>query len=263
MTKNVYCYNPATKEFTGVEIADKCQIEENTWHKPGFSTYYKPPQVGTDQIAVFRQDAAAMWDDGEGIWEVKPDFRGNMYFSITNGEPLKIEEIGVVPDPLVHTVKPMPSPQHTYFEGEWIFDQAKQLTMMGRVKTLELRKVNLFFTSSINRMYGGTQQIEKDTWQTKLSIAHQILSGDKWDEISNIFLENAEINTVEERSAWARNVIAKNKYWVQVIGLAEKHRTQGRNILRNSNDLMLLKSQLTKCSVDAEAEIAALMVNKA
>jgi hypothetical protein len=59
----VYNYNPNNKVYTFEEEADPDPLIPERWLIPAYATTIKPPEVGENQIVIFREE--------EQEWEIK------------------------------------------------------------------------------------------------------------------------------------------------------------------------------------------------
>lgn len=83
-----YHYNPITREFSGVSLAQKNQKEKGKYLQPAFSLKGPPPEVMENECAIERN----------GAWAVVPNFVGVEYW-LEDGSKHTIKEIGdLVPE---------------------------------------------------------------------------------------------------------------------------------------------------------------------
>lgn len=107
----IYSYKPSTGEYISTGEAKESPREPGVFLIPANAVTAAPPIVGVDEVAV--------WNGEE--WEVKPDFRGRVYYDKTTKEKHEITEIGISPDVNWTDVEPIDS------EAEWNEDSWKVL----------------------------------------------------------------------------------------------------------------------------------------
>ena len=84
----IYHYDKQTRAYVGEDLADPNPLEEGEFLIPACATPIKPPEVETDQVAVFL--------DGGG-WTIKSDHRGKKYW-LSDGTLAVMNEIGPLPN---------------------------------------------------------------------------------------------------------------------------------------------------------------------
>ncbi|MBD3814249.1 MAG: hypothetical protein IE917_18890, partial [Betaproteobacteria bacterium] len=66
----LYAYDKDTGEYIGTIEADPSPLEKDKWLYPAYTTDQLPPTAGTNQAAVFQNNA----------WSLVPDWRGHTYW---------------------------------------------------------------------------------------------------------------------------------------------------------------------------------------
>jgi len=94
----IYNYSQATFEFIGQSEARPDPLEENKYLIPANSTEIEPPEISENQIAVFNPDT--------NNWDIKPDFRGKVFWNKQTKEKIVIFEIGTIPDESLTNIEP-------------------------------------------------------------------------------------------------------------------------------------------------------------
>ncbi|AIY42996.1 Phage tail fiber assembly protein [Collimonas arenae] len=117
MTKMIYNFSQSTGELLSTSQADISPLDhEVVYLIPAHATDSKPPQAGSQEIAVF----------AEGRWKLCPDWRGVALYHTVDGSPLDIPHIGDTPDGIQATALPRPSQDHVWNNGQWQFDLDRQ-----------------------------------------------------------------------------------------------------------------------------------------
>lgn len=79
----IYWVHPKTGEFQGAGTANEDPRVPGRFAVPADATDVAPPEVGTGQVALFKN----------GVWRVEPDHRGEIWWD-SEGQPVVIEAIG-------------------------------------------------------------------------------------------------------------------------------------------------------------------------
>ena len=118
----IYNYHPITKEFISESKADESPLEKGVYLIPGNATEIAPPQAGENEVACFEN----------GIWLVKPDFRGKIYYKKDTLEEILISEIGMIPDETLTDIKPELYDKWDNTLNAFVFDREKKLNKVVR-----------------------------------------------------------------------------------------------------------------------------------
>jgi hypothetical protein len=110
--KKVYNFSAITREYLSSSDANANPVTENSYLLPANSTFNAPPSVLLNEVAVF---------DETGDWAVMPDFRGETFYKIEDGESLVIDFIGDLPKAL--TKEPRPDEYHVFKDGNWVMTE--------------------------------------------------------------------------------------------------------------------------------------------
>ncbi|MFA5161136.1 MAG: tail fiber assembly protein [Elusimicrobiales bacterium] len=105
----IYNYSPRTGEFLFASTADASPLEPGKYLIPADATEQVPPPPGTQQVAVFK----------DGAWTLQPDLRGQKFYRKSDGIPVVMASIGVVP--YEFTTAPRPSESHSWDGASWKF----------------------------------------------------------------------------------------------------------------------------------------------
>ena len=103
----IYNYSLLTGEYIGPSQADESPLEPGVFLIPAGATTTVPPQVESQQIAVFIN----------GSWSVEPDFRGTIVYSLADLSPVIISQIGSLPEGVI-TEKPVKPVGNYTWNGE-------------------------------------------------------------------------------------------------------------------------------------------------
>ncbi|HDR9165893.1 TPA: hypothetical protein QDB28_006374 [Burkholderia vietnamiensis] len=107
----IYHYDRDSGEYLGDGIADPSPLEPGVWHMPAHSTRRRPPKVTAGKAAVFDVDGQQ--------WKVVMDQRGD-YYRTSDGERVRLHALNVAPEKAGLTVKPRPSSDHVWSDGDWV-----------------------------------------------------------------------------------------------------------------------------------------------
>jgi hypothetical protein len=96
---NIYHYHRNTHEYLGstearIDPLETVMQEREVYLIPANATVTPPPEVTTNQVAVWENEA----------WVVKEDHRGKTCYEKATAAPIVITEIGVIPDTLTELV---------------------------------------------------------------------------------------------------------------------------------------------------------------
>lgn len=84
------------------------------------ATSIVPPSVGENEIAKFEEGV------GGDSWVVLPDYRGETVYSVENGSPLLVVDVGEIP--FGYTLQ-KPELYQVYQDGEWVDDFAEMIAV--------------------------------------------------------------------------------------------------------------------------------------
>lgn len=110
MYQTIYNYHPQTGEFMDSGLADASPLEPGKFLVPAHATTTPPPEPGQNETVLFTNDH----------WVIQPDYRGKVFYSIKDGTPSTVSQIGPLPTQLTH--KPRPSPLHHWHVDDWKAD---------------------------------------------------------------------------------------------------------------------------------------------
>lgn len=127
----IYNYHPDTKEFLSENTADESPLEEGVYLLPANATFLKPPETGEYEIAVFENDS----------WNLKSDFRGQIFYLKTTKASVIITEIGVKPDMTMTNLAPAEFDKWDYQANNWFEDLKLVLNAEQAKVNLESKKV--------------------------------------------------------------------------------------------------------------------------
>jgi hypothetical protein len=116
----IYNYHPETREYLGSADADESPLEAGQFLIPAHATTVEPPSVDLDQAAVYVN----------GEWNVQPDHRRVDLYSVVDGAPVKVTDIGQLPSNT--TTLPRPSRDHVWSEAGWSVDAAARKARVQR-----------------------------------------------------------------------------------------------------------------------------------
>lgn len=108
----VYQAHPLTGEYLGCAHADPDPLKPGKWLIPAMAFTEAPPQPEKGLAVVHVPD-------GEQVWGLLPDFRGDVY-RVSDGRVVVWERFGPLPDDL--TAEPCPGPFHVWRDGKWQLD---------------------------------------------------------------------------------------------------------------------------------------------
>lgn len=109
MSKAIYNFHSDTCEYLSEGIADPSPLEDGVWLIPACATTVKPPPTAEHEVSIF---------DGVS-WSIRPDWRNVALYSVADGAPVVIDEIGKIPADVAATELPRPSDVHAWRGGRW------------------------------------------------------------------------------------------------------------------------------------------------
>lgn len=124
MTNTIFNYDAQTGEFINESTADESPLEPGVILVPAFATTTRPPETVAHEVAIFT----------DGQWLVKADWRGVHLFSVADGSPVSIDEIGKEPVDVGATDQAMPGETYSWNGDSWVIDQAKVASQLIKVK---------------------------------------------------------------------------------------------------------------------------------
>lgn len=114
---NYYSYDPETGEYRFTREATENPKTPGEYLLPAHATFETPPEL--------KEHEANVWNGS--AWEIVADFRGMTVYSIADGRPLTVGELG----PLPSTVTPCECPERLrgwlcWDGAAWVPDNAKR-----------------------------------------------------------------------------------------------------------------------------------------
>ncbi len=109
MNTTIYHFDPITCEYLGQSEADESPLEPGVLLLPAHVTRHAPPPTGERETAVFDAEANA--------WLVMPDYRAIDLYSVHDGSPVAVADLG--PQPPDTTDHPRPTPFHEWNGFLW------------------------------------------------------------------------------------------------------------------------------------------------
>lgn len=98
MLKTVYIFDTVYGEYLYPYDAQENPDVPGEFIMPVMSTDTPPPNAGAHQKACFIN----------GAWEIKPDYRGEVWYDASSREPVTIDFIGPLPSNLISGLPPLP-----------------------------------------------------------------------------------------------------------------------------------------------------------
>jgi hypothetical protein len=131
-TIDVYAYHPTTKEYIGMDVADKSPLEYDTYLLPANTTRIAPPKVKENEVAVF--------DKATQKWYIKPDFRGIQGFNKYTREPITLIDIGEKPEYFTEEEPPLTEEERDRIEKDIALKEYYELReqVLDRMVEIEL-----------------------------------------------------------------------------------------------------------------------------
>ncbi|TPQ33413.1 tail fiber assembly protein [Cupriavidus pinatubonensis] len=108
----IHQYDSETGQYIHSFLADPDPRNAERWIVPAFATAVPLPERGRLQWPFFR----------DGAWTLLPDYRGQVLYRVSNGEPAEIVKVGITPDEVDLTTSPRPSDLHRWSGTEWESD---------------------------------------------------------------------------------------------------------------------------------------------
>ncbi|MBK1683381.1 hypothetical protein [Rhodoferax fermentans] len=131
MKKTIYNFDQKTGELVFESQADESPLEPGVALIPAYATDIKPPKAGAHEAAVFV----------DAKWHKKPDWRGVVLFSTTDGSSVVLSELDKTPDGVGATEWPRPSASHIWKNGAWALDETKFSAQLAASKVDALTRV--------------------------------------------------------------------------------------------------------------------------
>ena len=111
----LYHYSLINSVFTHESTADRDQFDE-CWIIPTNTTTIKPGDPKDNFVNVF--------DENSKSWSLVEDFRGQIFYSKTDGSEVEIKEVGAVSDEL--TDKKYPGQFYNWDGADWVLNDAEK-----------------------------------------------------------------------------------------------------------------------------------------
>ena len=111
---HLYNYHPESHEYLGQITADASPLEEDVYLMPAATTTTPPP------ISTRQAGQGLRYDLQLDTWQIVPDYRGETWYSTTDGSACVIDTLGMPADSL--TPQPRPSVFYFWCDGAWHAD---------------------------------------------------------------------------------------------------------------------------------------------
>lgn len=108
----IHQFDSETGQYIHSFLAEPDPRNADRWIVPAFATDVPLPERCRLQWPFFR----------DGSWELLPDYRGQMLYRCSNGEPAEIVMAGITPDEAGLTTMPRPSDLHRWNGADWEMD---------------------------------------------------------------------------------------------------------------------------------------------
>jgi hypothetical protein len=138
----IYHYHPESGEYLGKGEATESPLDLGAYLIPAFATAEEPPKTENNKVAVFEK----------GKWQIRPDFRGKIFYKVDTQERIEIKEIGIEPD------KNMVDQVPEEYE-EWDSKSEKWKINLDLLKESKINEVKREAGMKINEQYGFHKQI--------------------------------------------------------------------------------------------------------
>lgn len=208
--KTIFNFHPETHEFIGSATADESPLEPGVFLFPMYATETEPPEPSAHEIAVFEKKK----------WKLKPDWRGVPLFSVSDGSPVSIDQIGTVPADIQATDLPPESPFHSWSDGVWTLDQVKVSAQLKIAKSQAFETINGLVSGIRIALAGTSDALEVAGWPNKLRIAQAIDAGTATDVERSAFQTEVDRRGVESETleVFAAKVIRNSGMFSQIAG---------------------------------------------
>ncbi|MCK4133217.1 phage tail protein [Ralstonia nicotianae] len=221
MIDTVFHYHATTGEYAGNSPADHSPLEPGVVLIPAHATDQRPPDTGAREVAVFRNDA----------WHVALDWRGVALFSIVNGAPVTIDDIGMAPVDVNATEAEPPSPAHVWTDGQWVEDATVKAQILGALKLQLCRQLDTEADTARRAVIGDPLRAVEYERAADEALAYQATgyAGDVPPSVQSAV--NATGNTARQT---ADAILAKHAAWDAVLYDIRAQRLKGKETIRNA-----------------------------
>lgn len=232
MPKQVYGYDRTTKEYTGPQSAPDSPREPGVYLIPANSTGLEPPASGEHQAACFV----------DGVWQLKPDYRGEKYYSTVDQSEHEIKELGVEPDASWTQTKPTDR-EAVWQEGAWVVPFAV-------LKERKKASILAYYDNIMAQAKKGYSTGELDTWDIQRKGAADILAGTtstvEAQFVATLAANRSAASGVTITAVYLAQCIQANVAAAQTLSLAALGKQQGQYDLA--------------CAATTEAELDAIVL---
>lgn len=250
MQKTIYNYSPDTGAYINDAVADASPLEPDVVLVPAFATTIKPPKTDAREVAVF----------ADGQWRAKADWRGVTLFSITDGSPVSIADIGVTPADVGATDQPIPSPAHSWAKDSWQLDPVKVAAHLTAAKKSGLELIDAYGKAQRVKIAGTSDEIEIAGWANKLATAKAIKAGSASESEKAAFqTESAGRNRGDTVDTLADKVIRNADFYLQASCLIDGLKRRAQDSVNAAKTPEEVDAVLAAMKSQAEAAFAQLM----
>lgn len=172
----LYIFDKSTGEYRpDAAVTSQWSPREEKWLIPAGATTAEPPTAGERQVACYNKDS--------GVWELKADHRGEVWYDTATKERHEIKDIGVDPDTAAWT-----QTEPTDQASEWDADAQAWAVPFATQKERKKAYVLSYYDGIMTATKQGYSQGEIDTWETQVSGANDILAGDTSTEAAQFVI---------------------------------------------------------------------------
>lgn len=161
----IYNYHPETGESLGKAAANVSPREEDVLLVPAFAAPEAPPVVGDRQCACYLDAAGQVPADYQaGAWQIVPDWRGVLLWSMASGDVVAITLPNVLPADIGATAEVRPGVAHVWRDGEWVADAALQRQQLEDLAARQLVTVNAGAALALSLLSAAYPDGEVQSW---------------------------------------------------------------------------------------------------
>ena len=219
----LYHYHPETGELIGQSAADRSPLEPDIWLIPAHATDLPPPKPKARQAAVFR----------DGRWQLAPDWRSAVLWSMDEGTAVSITEIGLTPADVHATEKPPPSAAHRWLNGQWQEDADLKSALLDALKTQLCQQIDAVADQVRRELAGDPLRVAEYDRAAQEASAYQAAgySG----EVPASVLSWAQAKAWSPQAA-AEDILRAARQWEAALYGLRDQRLKTKEAIRSATD---------------------------
>ena len=219
----LYHYHPETGELLGQSAADRSPLEPDIWLIPAHATDLPPPKPKARQAAVFR----------DGRWQLAPDWRSAVLWSMEEGTAVSITEIGLTPADVHATEKPRPSAAHLWKNGQWQEDTDLKSALLDALKNQLCQQIDAVADQVRRELAGDPLRVAEYDRAAQEASAYQAAgySG----QVPTSVLSWAQAKAWSPQAA-AEDILGAARQWEDALYGLRDQRLKTKGAIRSATD---------------------------